>query len=99
MAGTVAVLLVTVLVLVVSADRWLRADLEQELRSNLERQAALLREALPSDSLAWEGFAQRFGAAGGIRVTLMDRSGRVRAESRLGRGTTIQCWFPGPTPG
>ncbi len=81
MAVTVAVLIVTVLVLVVAAELWIRSDLEQELRGNLERQASLLREALPRDPLAWGQFATRFGAAGGIRITLMDRNGRVRADT------------------
>jgi two-component system phosphate regulon sensor histidine kinase PhoR len=80
-AGTVVVLLVTVLVLVISAERWLRGDLEQELQGNLQRQAALLRVALPSDSSGWGEFARRMGGAGGIRVTLMDSDGRVRADT------------------
>jgi signal transduction histidine kinase len=80
-AGTVLVLLVTVLVLVVSAERWLRADLERDLRGNLERQAHLLIEALPTDSLGWPQFTRRFGNAGEVRVSLIDRSGRVRADT------------------
>jgi hypothetical protein len=80
-AGTILVLLVTVLVLVVAAERWLRRDLERDVRANLERQANLLREALPADTLEWVRFTERFGAAGAIRVTLIDRSGRVRADT------------------
>lgn len=80
-AGTILVLLVTVLVLVVAAERWLRADLERDVRANLERQASLLREALPADSMQWARFVARFGAAGGIRVSLIDRTGRVRADT------------------
>lgn len=80
-AGTLLVLLVTVLVLVVAAERWLRGDLERDVRSNLERQASLLREALPADSMEWTHFTERFGAAGGVRVSLIDSSGRVRADT------------------
>jgi signal transduction histidine kinase len=80
-AGTILVLMVTVLVLVVAAERWLRADLERDVQANLERQASLLREALPSDSLQWPHFVERFGAAGAIRVSLIDRDGRVRADT------------------
>jgi two-component system, OmpR family, phosphate regulon sensor histidine kinase PhoR len=80
-AGTIVVLLVTVLVLVVAAERWLRADLERDVQANLERQASLLREALPPDSLEWARFVERFGAAGGVRVSLIDRAGRVRADT------------------
>ncbi len=80
-AGTIFVLLVTVLVLVVAAERGLRADLERDVQANLERQASLLREALPADSMAWHQFVERFGAAGAVRVTLIDGSGRVRADT------------------
>jgi signal transduction histidine kinase len=80
-AGTILVLLVTVLVLVVAAERWLRGDLERDVRANLERQASLLREALPADSLEWAHFVERFGSAGSIRVSLIDRAGRVRADT------------------
>jgi two-component system, OmpR family, phosphate regulon sensor histidine kinase PhoR len=80
-AGTILVLLVTVLVLVIAAERGLRADLERDARVSLEREARLLRNALPSDSLEWQGFAVRFGAAGGLRISLIDRDGRVRADT------------------
>jgi two-component system phosphate regulon sensor histidine kinase PhoR len=80
-AGTVLVLLVAVLILVLSADRWLRSDLEQNARTELVREAALVREALPADSLDWPAFAERFGKAAGLRLTIIDRSGRVRADT------------------
>jgi two-component system, OmpR family, phosphate regulon sensor histidine kinase PhoR len=81
MAGTLAVLLVTVLVLVIFAERSLRSDLERDVRSSLEGEARLVRAALPADSLAWPEFVIRFGGAGAVRVTLIDRSGRVRADT------------------
>jgi two-component system phosphate regulon sensor histidine kinase PhoR len=80
-AGMVAILLVTVFVLVASAERSLRGDLEADVRATLERQASLLVEALPADSLAWPRFATRFGAAGGVRITVIDGQGRVRADT------------------
>ena len=80
-AGTVLVLLVAVLILVLSADRWLRGDLEQNARTGLAREAALVREALPTDSLDWPAFAERFGKAAGLRLTIIDRGGRVRADT------------------
>jgi ABC-type uncharacterized transport system fused permease/ATPase subunit len=48
-AGMILVLLVTVLVLVVAAERWLRTDLERDVRVGLERHA----------SLSWIGSARR----------------------------------------
>jgi two-component system phosphate regulon sensor histidine kinase PhoR len=80
-AGTVVVLLVTVLVLVVAAERSLRGDLERDVGASLEAEARLVRAALPADSLEWPAFVTRFGTAGGLRVTLIDRSGRVRADT------------------
>ena len=80
-AGTVLILLATVVALVVVAERSLRGDLVRDLEGSLTREAALVRAALPTDSLAWEGFARRFGAAGGVRITLIDASGRVRADT------------------
>src|ERR1043166_9106212 len=81
MAGTVAVLLVTVLVLVVFAERSLRGDLERDMGHSLEGEARLVRTALPADSLAWPEFVTRFGRAAGVRITLIDRGGRVRADT------------------
>jgi two-component system phosphate regulon sensor histidine kinase PhoR len=80
-AGTVVVLLVTVLVLVVAAERSLRGDLERDVGASLEAEARLVRAALPADSLEWPAFVTRFGTAGGLRITLIDRSGRVRADT------------------
>ncbi|HEV8356714.1 MAG TPA: ATP-binding protein [Gemmatimonadales bacterium] len=81
LAGTVAVLLVTVLVLVVYAERSLRSDLERDVRGSLESEARLLGVALPADSAAWPSFVTRFGAGAGLRITLIDRTGRVRADT------------------
>jgi two-component system phosphate regulon sensor histidine kinase PhoR len=81
MAGTVLVLLLTMVALVVLAERSLRGDLERDLQTALTRQAKLVREALPSDSLQWAELVRRLGTAGGIRITLIDSSGRVRADS------------------
>jgi signal transduction histidine kinase len=85
-AGTVGVLLLTVLILVIAADRSLRSDLERDVQHELEHQATLVREALPPDSLAWPEFVRHFGSAAGIRITLVDRSGRVRADTDVPQG-------------
>ncbi len=79
--GTVLVLVITVSVLVISAERWLRADLERNVATSLEHQARLLVTALPADSLGWQEFSRRAGSAGRVRITLIERSGRVRADS------------------
>jgi two-component system phosphate regulon sensor histidine kinase PhoR len=79
--GTLVVLLITVVVLVVAVDRSLRRDLVAESLASLEREASLIREALPSDSLGWQVFARRSAVAASLRVTIIDRNGRVRADS------------------
>ncbi len=86
LTGTVAVLLATMVALVWLAERSLRGDLERDVVTALTRQGGLVREAIPADSLAWTDFARRFGQAGGIRVTIIDRSGRVRADTDVEPG-------------
>ncbi len=81
--GTVLVLAITVLVLVVGVERSLRRDLEADIRLTLEREAALVRDAWPADSAAWQDAAARLSATGVVRVTVIDSTGRVRAESNV----------------
>jgi signal transduction histidine kinase len=80
-AGTLLVLGVTVLLLVIGVERSLRTDLESEIRVTLEREASLVREAWPADSLTWQDAATRFAASGRVRITVIDQTGRVRADS------------------
>lgn len=81
--GTALVLLVTVAVLVVGVDRSLRRDLEREVRRALEREARLVRDGLGVDSLAWRRRARELARAGDVRVTVIDRTGRVLADSEV----------------
>ncbi len=85
-AGTLAVLVVTVAVLVVGVDRSLRRDLEQETRNSLQREAELVRSGLPADSASWQTTVADAARATGIRLTLIDRTGRVVAESGVEPG-------------
>ena len=87
--GTVVILILTVLILLWGAERSLRRDLEGDIASGLEREAQLIREALPADSLGWDLAVHRLASANGHRLTLVDRSGRVRADSDFP---------PGPLP-
>jgi two-component system, OmpR family, phosphate regulon sensor histidine kinase PhoR len=81
--GTVLTLVLTVFVLVWTSEVSLRRDLETEIARSLENQAVLIREALPRDSLQWESTVRRLGNQNGIRITIIDSNGRVRAESEL----------------
>ncbi|HSM15862.1 MAG TPA: ATP-binding protein [Gemmatimonadales bacterium] len=79
--GTSLVVLLALTVLFWSAERSFRHDLETEIGRAAERQAGLVLEALPTDSLAWRAAVRRLGQQHNLRITLIDRTGRVRAES------------------
>jgi two-component system phosphate regulon sensor histidine kinase PhoR len=87
--GTVAILILVVLVLLWGAERSLRRDLEGDIAGGLENEARLIREALPHDSLGWDEAVHRLARQNGHRITLVDRGGRVRADSDFP---------PGPLP-
>lgn len=79
--GTVLVLFFTMLVVVWAAERSLRHDLEAELVTSLERDARLVREAVPADPRLWGAVVRRVALENAIHITLIDRSGYVRADS------------------
>ena len=87
--GSILILVLTVGILFWLAERSLRHDLEADIARGLESEARLVREALPSDSLAWPPAVRRLSAQTGHRITLIDREGRVRADSDFP---------PGPLP-
>jgi two-component system phosphate regulon sensor histidine kinase PhoR len=57
--------------------------------SAVEAEARLLREALPGDSAQWDETVRRLARESNRRITLVDSSGRVRADSDFP---------PGPLP-
>jgi len=87
--GTVLVLLFTILVLIWSAEHSLRRSLESELARTLRREAGLVREALPPDSTAWPATIRRLARENGIRIVLLDRAGRIHADSDQPTGTAV----------
>jgi len=80
-AGTVAILLVTISVLVIITELSLRRDLKDDFATALQREALLIREALPPDSLQWNLVVHELALQNGHRITVIDRTGRVRADS------------------
>lgn len=84
--GTIAILILAVLVLLWGAERSLRRDLEGEIARGLEREGRLIREAIPADSLAWDAAVHRLARQSNHRITLVDRTGRVRADSDFPSG-------------
>ncbi len=87
--GTLVVLILAMSVLVWSAERSLRRDMEGDITRGLESEAGLIREALTPDSLAWADAVRRLSQQNNHRITLVDSSGRVRADSDFP---------PGPLP-
>jgi PAS domain S-box-containing protein len=87
--GTVLILVLTVGILFWVAERSLRRDLQGEIARQLENEAALVREALPADSAAWPRAVRRLSNQTKHRITLIDRTGWVRADSDFP---------PGPLP-
>jgi two-component system, OmpR family, phosphate regulon sensor histidine kinase PhoR len=85
--GTLFVLISTMAVLLWAAERSLRRDLEGDITTSLESEAQLITEALPPDSLAWDETVRRLARQNNHRITLVDRSGRVRADSDIPPGS------------
>lgn len=81
--GTVLILLITVGVLVWTSEVSLRRDLEDDFAVALEREAKLVRAALPGDSVLWQREVRRLSAQSDHRITLIDRGGRVLADSDI----------------
>ena len=87
--GTILILILAVLILLWGAERSLRRDMEGDIVRNLASEARLIREALPADSLGWDEAAHRLAQQNNHRITLVDGTGRVRADSDFP---------PGPLP-
>jgi len=80
-AGVFIVIVVTIATLVFTGEVALRSDLERDIRANLEREALLAAQALPADSLRWQDVVEQLARSTGLRFTVVDSTGRVRAES------------------
>ncbi|HET6577827.1 MAG TPA: ATP-binding protein [Gemmatimonadales bacterium] len=87
--GTVLILILAVAILLWGAERSLRRDLEGDIARGLENEARLIGAALPADSLGWDRAVHRLAHENRHRITLVDRHGRVRADSDFP---------PGPLP-
>ena len=79
--GSVLILVLTVAILLWAAERSLRRDLEGDIARTLESEARLVGEALPPDSTAWQAAVRQFARQVRHRVTIIDLTGRVRADS------------------
>ncbi|MGE0440418.1 MAG: ATP-binding protein [Gemmatimonadales bacterium] len=80
-AGTVLVLVISLAVLAFGVDRSLRNDLLTQTQSALAREVRLVAGELPADSADWQPIINSIAKRTGLRVTVIDRAGRVRAET------------------
>jgi two-component system, OmpR family, phosphate regulon sensor histidine kinase PhoR len=87
--GTILILVLAVLILLWGAERSIRRDMEGDIAQSLASEARLIREALPADSLGWDEAVHRLSRQNNHRITLVDGTGRVRADSDFP---------PGPLP-
>jgi two-component system phosphate regulon sensor histidine kinase PhoR len=72
---------------IIAADVLLRRHLEQEIGTELEREARLVAAFAPADSTRWPEFAALAGARLGRRVTLIDADGHVRGDTEFDRAS------------
>jgi two-component system, OmpR family, phosphate regulon sensor histidine kinase PhoR len=79
--GIIAVIVLALVTLVTGAELSLRRNLEEDIRATLAREARLVTQTLPRDSLQWQHAAEQIARETALRVTLIDRDGRVVAES------------------
>src|SRR5881296_2195292 len=75
---------------IIAADVLLRRHLEQEIATELEREARLVAAFVPVDSTKWPEFAALAGARLGRRVTLIDPDGHVRGDTEFDRASLTQ---------
>src|SRR5712691_9149112 len=75
---------------IIAADVLLRRHLEQEIATELEREARLVAAFAPVDSTKWPEFAPLAGARLGRRVTLIDPDGHVRGDTEFDRASLAQ---------
>ena len=75
---------------IIAADVLLRRHLEQEIATELEREARLVAAFAPVDSTKWAEFAALAGARLGRRVTLIDPDGHVRGDTEFDRASLAQ---------
>ena len=97
-AGTLLVVAVALGTVVFIAEVSLRGDIEVQTGANLEREAKLAARALPTDSTAWQEAVRALHEETGLRFTVIDSSGRVRAESAVAPASVAHIENHGDRP-
>jgi two-component system phosphate regulon sensor histidine kinase PhoR len=84
--GTFTVLIVALAILFWRAQYALHQNLEAELVTTLEREARLVRDALPDDRARWQATVRQLSLETELRITLIDEHGTVLADSDFPEG-------------
>jgi len=84
------VLLLAMLVLVLTADRTLRRDLEQQTTTDLERMARLVGASITDDGTEWQRHIRDLGQRNDLRITIINRAGEVVADSDIPNPTITE---------
>jgi signal transduction histidine kinase len=79
--GAVSLVLLTAVILVLVAGRWLRQDLEHLFAEELEREARVVAAAIAGQPPDLNVAAHRYGALTGRRITIMTPDGEVVGDS------------------
>ncbi len=87
--GTVVLLCFTLIALVWAADRSFRRSLEADLAGSLEREARLVRAALPPDAASWPATIAHLAGGSGLRIVLARPDGDVQADSDTPAGGPV----------
>src|SRR2546426_7399240 len=83
---------------IIAADVLMRRHLEQEIATELEREARLVAAFAPVDSTKWPEFAALAGARLDRRVPLIDPDGHVRGDTEVDRASLAQLQNPRHRP-
>ncbi|MGH7531735.1 MAG: ATP-binding protein [Gemmatimonadales bacterium] len=86
-AGSIALLAGAMAIVVGASEVSLRHDIEASLATSLEAEARIVASALPVDSTEWGRAVRRLAGSGGHRITLIDTTGRVRADNEVSDAT------------
>jgi len=90
------ILLFSIILMVWSFRNSLRRDLESALTQSLQREAELVRDALPADPRAWDRPVGGLARERGHRVTILDPRGAPIADNSVSPSQLRQS---GPFPG
>lgn len=82
-AGTVALLALTMAILLSMSDRRMRPTLEREMALGMEREARLVQASLPADPTQWATSIERLARSVRSRISIIAPDGRIIVDSDI----------------